>query len=349
MFFTKFQKAILSQKIFFNFLLILLTLALIFVGGLTRLTGSGLSMVDWEPIRGIVPPFSESSWQEEFNNYKQFPEYKLKNRFMSLAEFKKIFYFEYFHRVLARLLGLLLLAISIYFFWRRQLQPREVVHYIFLILLVGGQGLLGWYMVKSGLVDDPNVSHYRLLAHLMTALFFLIYLWVFTLSLLPFKRKKKSPLKKWPLNLLLLLLILQICLGALNSGLDAGLISNEYPKMFNRWIPEQVFGSLTAIQGDFFSSLLSLFDNPIFIHFFHRHLGVILSVLCLVFAIFFLSKAELPDIKIAALLFIFLSLCQPLIGIFITILSVPVLQASLHQMVAVFMLLNLFYLRYRLV
>ncbi len=338
-------KKVIFRKKIFNGLLIILVLLIIVIGGLTRLTESGLSMVDWELLRGIIPPFTEQAWQEEFANYKKYPEFQEKNYLISLEEFKVIFYFEYAHRMLGRLLGLGLLFTFLYFFLKRELSFKEIMHYAVLLFLVMMQGLLGWYMVKSGLVNEPEVSHYRLAAHLSLALFLLMYLWKFWLSYFSFKKDRFFNSNKL-INLLIILIAGQIILGAFNSGLDAGIISHDYPKMLGQWIPYEQFG-LEKNHLTFFASLKELSDNAVFIHFIHRHLGLLLGIVLLVFSSYFFLKVNTFDIKIALLLLFLLSFIQPLIGIFLTVSSIPIPLASLHQIIAVFILLNVVYLKHR--
>ncbi|MCP4040848.1 MAG: heme A synthase, partial [Gammaproteobacteria bacterium] len=157
---------------------------MVVLGGATRLTGSGLSMVDWAPIMGILPPLDQTQWEEVFRQYQQFPEYKIKNHYMGLEEFKGIFWFEYAHRLLGRLIGVIFLVPLLYFSIRGRIDRRIVPKLVAMFILGGLQGLLGWYMVKSGLVKDPYVSQYRLTAHLGLALLIYIYMFWVALGLL---------------------------------------------------------------------------------------------------------------------------------------------------------------------
>ena len=154
--------------------------AMVILGGSVRLTGSGLSVVDWQPLLGILPPLNMAQWEAAFNSYREYPEYQLINRGMSLEEFKFIFYMEYFHRVLGRLVGLVF-ALPFFYFLLRGVLPQWLKPRLWIALALGGtQGLLGWYMVKSGLVDNPHVSQYRLTAHLLLAVF--IFAWLMVLA-----------------------------------------------------------------------------------------------------------------------------------------------------------------------
>ncbi|MDH5345190.1 MAG: COX15/CtaA family protein, partial [Gammaproteobacteria bacterium] len=161
-----------------------LVFAMVVLGGVTRLTGSGLSMVEWQPLTGVLPPLTDEAWQETFEMYKATPEFQKKNSHMNVDDFKGIFWLEFLHRLLGRLIGVVFLVPFLYFLWKGHIQTDEWLKYGAMFVLGGLQGVLGWYMVKSGLVDDPHVSQYRLTAHLVAA--FLIYsymLWV-ALSLL---------------------------------------------------------------------------------------------------------------------------------------------------------------------
>ena len=153
---------------------------MVVLGGVTRLTGSGLSMVHWEPLAGVIPPFSEADWKVEFDHYREPPEYAQVNRGMIITEFKTIFYFEYAHRMLGRGIGVVFVLPFLYLYFRGRIEHRAVPRYLFMLVLGGLQGLLGWYMVQSGLVDLPHVSQYRLTAHLAAAV--IIYSYILSVS-----------------------------------------------------------------------------------------------------------------------------------------------------------------------
>ena len=177
-------------------LCLIMVFGMVILGGVTRLTGSGLSMVHWKPVHGILPPLNAEQWQEEFGFYQNSPEFQKINRDMEVEEFKSIFWFEYTHRMLGRLIGLVFLLPFLYFWWRNGIKPGLTPKLMMMFVLGGLQGLLGWYMVKSGLIDNPRVSQYRLTAHLLSAI--LIYgfiLWVildlrFRQAYLPLRRSE---------------------------------------------------------------------------------------------------------------------------------------------------------------
>ncbi|MFM7786497.1 MAG: COX15/CtaA family protein, partial [Gammaproteobacteria bacterium] len=250
-------------------LVIAMVFAMVVVGGVTRLTGSGLSMVVWEPVMGIVPPIGEAEWQAVFEAYKQTPEYRLKNVGMDLAGFQAIFFWEYAHRVLGRLIGLVY-ALPFAWFLFRGAFARPLAWKLGAGLALGGmQGLMGWLMVKSGLVDQPRVSHFRLAAHLGLA--FLIIAWLgwilFSLRPAPLARRKEG-LPRRLLALVAGLTVLQILYGAFVAGLRAGWGYNSFPKMGDRWIADAVMAL-----DPWWSNLL--YDHAS-VQFLHRVLGTLL-------------------------------------------------------------------------
>jgi cytochrome c oxidase assembly protein subunit 15 len=243
-----------------------LVFAMVLLGGATRLTNSGLSMVEWKPLMGVLPPLSDEAWQQTFDKYKQFPEYQKVNRGMELAEFKRIFYFEYGHRVLGRLIGLSFALPFLWFLLRRRIAWRRVPVLAGLFVLGGMQGLVGWWMVKSGLIDHPDVSHYRLTVHLGLAVaIFAALLWVGLGFLygdrpLPHGRRRDGVAKA--VAALLALVYLQILSGGMVAGFDAGFVYNTFPKMNEYWLPPEL-GQLTPAWHN-------LFENAVTIQFDHR-------------------------------------------------------------------------------
>lgn len=217
------------------------------IGGITRLTGSGLSITEWKPIMGAVPPLNEAQWQEAFHKYKQIPEYELVNSTMSLSEFKGIFFWEFLHRNWGRLMGIVFI-VPFLWFWRKGLLQGWLMRRGISILIGGGLvGALGWFMVASGLEDDPDVSHYRLAIHLCAAFaVFGLVLW----TLFDIRRGRRglrsdgTAAGKWSRWLLAVVLV-QVVYGAFTAGLDAGRIYNTWPLMNGEWMPENVmaFGS----------------------------------------------------------------------------------------------------------
>jgi len=273
---------------------------MIIVGGLTRLTQSGLSMVEWEPIMGTIPPISPADWVDVFNKYKQSPEYLKINKGMNLAEFKNIFWWEYGHRVLGRFIGLLFFVPYLFFLLRGYIKGAWKVKLFGLFLLGGLQAVVGWYMVKSGLVNNPHVSQYRLAAHFGIALFIYVFMIWFMLDFLySERRREKIPLKTGAI-LLTKLIIFMMLTGAFVAGLKAGHIYNTFPKMGSTFIPKELF-AMTEWWRNFF-------ENPVTVQFVHRCLAyVIATVVCILFFKGWRLARENSGLKLRASLLVMLS------------------------------------------
>jgi cytochrome c oxidase assembly protein subunit 15 len=245
-----------------------LVAGMVLLGGATRLTNSGLSIVEWKPVTGVVPPLSAADWQAEFDSYRQFPEYRKINRGMSLDEFRRIYWFEWSHRLLGRSIGAAFLLPFLWFLARRRIDRRQGLRLGVIFALGGLQGAVGWWMVASGLIDRPDVSHLRLATHLgLAVLLFGALLWEAWRLLAPDARVAG------PRALALALpvaVFAQLLLGALVAGLDAGLVYNTFPTMNGEWIP----GDL-ARPGPWW-------DNPTAVQFAHRLGAFAVAGLCLV-------------------------------------------------------------------
>ena len=294
---------------------------MVVIGGVTRLTDSGLSMVEWRPLMGILPPLSESEWMRIFLLYQQSPEFRDVNIDMDLDGFKTIFFWEYVHRVWGRLLGLAF-GIPLLVFWLRGMIPSPLKPVLLILLVLGGlQGVIGWWMVTSGLVDNPAVSQYRLAAHLSMAL--LIYgllVWTaFTVSDGPAMMPRGHGL------ITLILVVVTILAGAFVAGMDAGLLYNEYPLMGDSLLP--------AEYGE--EGLVDAFENPAAAQFHHRWIAV-LAVLAV--AGLWVKARQNMFAKLRAHIMIFFVFCQFLLGVATLLLGVPVWAGALHQLGAVFLL-----------
>ena len=308
-------------------LCLVLIFSMVILGGVTRLTGSGLSMVTWHPT-GMLPPFGSEQWLEAFDLYQQFPEFQKINREMTLEGFKQIFWFEYSHRMLGRLIGLVFLLPFVYFWLRKMIKPGLTPRLIVMFLLGGFQGLLGWYMVKSGLVSDPHVSQYRLSAHLLSAI--LIYgfiLWtILNLSTADkYRRLADSSITGWrkiSLGLITLLLI-TIVSGGFVAGLKAGLIFNTFPLMGGNWIPEGI-GALSPWY-------LNPLENMVTVQFNHRWLAMGAGILLIVWYIRGRSRFNEPAPQRSFKLVGMMVIVQLLLGITTLLMQVPVLLGALHQ------------------
>ena len=308
---------------------------MIIVGGLTRLTQSGLSMVDWQPIAGIVPPITPADWQAEFDAYKSYPEYQKINMGMSLSEFKVIFYWEYGHRLLGRIIGLIFFVPFLVFLLMGKIDKRWRGPLWIALVLGGMQGLMGWYMVKSGLVDIPHVSHYRLAAHLSLALVILVYLFWLLLNMAGIARKNVSSSLRYGALGLASLLAVQFIFGAFTAGLDAGRGFNTWPLMHDQFLAD----AATMINPLW----LNLIENGVMIQFVHRWLGALLVLGIVAFSF----AAIRQGVLLRPVFFLLLvSGCQFLLGLLTLLYAVPVVLGSLHQAFACLMVLVLAYLIY---
>ena len=309
-------------------------LIMIAVGGLTRLTESGLSMVDWNLFLGAIPPMSENSWVKLFKNYQNYPEYKIKNLHMTLHEFKFIFWWEYIHRMIGRFIGLLFLVPFCFFAYKKYFTNKELKIYLILFCLGGFQGFIGWWMVKSGLNINPYVNHFRLAIHLLMAQLILSIIFYLLLNRL-FGSKysyQTTSHKKFIFSFNLIILIVVIY-GAFMAGLDAGMSFNTWPLMGDRFIPENLF----FIEEKFFG----VFDNTVFIHFFHRILAYFSIIFLLIILFKFIKNIDNPVQKNHLLIISLLVFLQIIFGIFVVISEVQVALGSIHQLLGTFILVGI--------
>jgi len=314
------------------FLLIVLMVA---VGGLTRLTDSGLSITAWELFTGILPPLNSNEWNQYFLEYKKIPEYKNINYGMSLHEFKVIFYWEYTHRLLARIVGLFTI-IPLIIFWIKFRNTKFYSNkYFWIFFAVCLQGFIGWFMVSSGLTKNNDVSHFRLALHFSLALFILSLIFWYILDCF---NTKKFDIKISNLFLLFIfkLIILQIVLGAFLSGLDGGLIYNTWPDMNGTFFPSDV------LFRDLFTS--EFFYNTSIIQFFHRFTAYILVMLILIMNYLFIKNR----IGIKNIIFFDLALfIQIFLGVLTLKSGVEIKYASLHQLGSIFVLTSYLVILYK--
>jgi cytochrome c oxidase assembly protein subunit 15 len=293
--------------------------AMVVIGGVTRLTQSGLSIVEWQPILGTLPPIGDAAWEAAFAEYQKFPEYQKVNQGMTLDAFKSIFWVEYIHRLWGRLIGLVFAA-PLVLFWIRGRLPRALRWPLVGIFALGGlQGALGWYMVKSGLIDRPDVSPYRLTAHLLLAV--AIYgavLWIAFGLVAPRGRGGPSRrLGRW----LLALVVLTIAAGGFVAGLDAGFAFNTFPLMDGKLVPDDYAALSPAWQN--------VFENISAVQFNHRWLAIATLVLA---AAFWRSlSGQAPAVRLAGQLVLAAAGLQVTLGIATLLLIVPVPLAAAHQ------------------
>ncbi len=307
---------------------------MIVVGGLTRLTDSGLSITKWELFSGFLPPLNESHWINYFNLYKEIPEFKLQNYSMTISEFKIIFWWEWVHRFLGRLIGICYLLPLIYF--TIKLGFKSLIKYYFIFFLICFQGFIGWYMVTSGLTDRVDVSHYRLALHLLVAFFiFSLTLWYFLkLRSIDLSNKK---LKFYFPAIFLILVFGQITVGAFVSGMDAGTIYNSWPLMGSSYFPDDnEFINIFALNS---------FNDPSLVQFFHRNLAYIIFVyyLVLVYKIYKNNFVRyFRTIKIIGLILFI----QILLGVVTLLYGAQIYLASMHQIGSIFLVSSSIYFLY---
>lgn len=320
----------------------------ILLGGVTRLTGSGLSITEWNVITGTLPPLDEQKWIEEFNKYKQTPQYLLLNSDFTLQDFKSIFFWEWFHRFWARLMGVVFAIPFIIFLIQKRFKKEMIKPLIILFLLGGLQGAVGWIMVASGLTGDAiYVKPTKLMFHFVFALGLLSYTFWFALQLLvPDEKRIVNKSLKRVTWIIISVLILQLAFGALMAGHKAATVAPTWPDINGVFIPAKMFSS---------SALMSIIEKKITIHFFHRSLAYILFVLILVWtwkafkikgSKLFLKTRWLPVLLVTT---------QVILGIFSVLTSVQIVPnhwgifewlAQLHQLIAMFLLLSLIWMAY---
>ena len=307
---------------------------LIIVGGLTRLTDSGLSITEWELFSGFLPPLNETQWNIYFNLYKEIPEYKLQNYLMSLDEFKLIFWWEFIHRFLGRLIGIFFILPLIYFSIKLGFNKSKNLFIIFFLICL--QGFVGWYMVASGLVDTVDVSHYRLSLHLVLA--FIILSLIFW-NYLKYKEISHSENKiNFSLPIIFLLLIfLQISIGAFVSGMDAGKIYNSWPLMGFSYFPDD-----NSIINLF---KLEAFNDPSLVQFMHRNLAYLIFIFYLLI-LFIVYKNNLLNLFKAIKIIGFILIVQIVLGILTLLSGAQMIFSSMHQISSIFLVSSSIYLVY---
>lgn len=323
------------------FICCFMVVSMIMIGGYTRLSDAGLSIVEWKPISGILPPIGESEWNDEFQRYAMFPEYKEKNFNITLSQFKNIYWIEYLHRLLGRVTGIVFFIPFLYFAFKRLFSCRDITFFSLVFLLGGAQGFVGWYMVKSGLNIDPAVSHYRLTVHLLMAIFIYgLLLWKAMSFFDNYRVREKKNINLISISInIIVLCVIQIALGGMVAGLDAGLVYNTFPLMGDQFVPSEVMQSL---------SKLTAFDDPVAVQFLHR----IFAFLIIIYSAYFLSVSESSNenrIKWLIRLFGIIILCQFWLGIMTLLGNVPLNLAIIHQFVAIVAFTNLLFILHNLI
>jgi len=316
-----------NKDIYISYWLLLITFLvalMIIVGGLTRLTDSGLSITRWDLISGILPPLSLNDRGKSFSLYQQIPEYKLLNSSMTLEQFKTIYWWEYIHRLLGRFIGLFYLLPLFYFTFKKIIKKNSLISLYLILILILLQGFIGWYMVKSGLTERTDVSHYRLFLHLTLAfIIFILLLW----NYLKYKNQqifihnKKLP-SYLPISFIFCMLV-QICVGAFVSGLDAGQIYQSWPLMNQSYFPDD------SNIKDLFS--MEAFETPSIVQFIHRNIAYFIILLfSFITTIIYRNENFIYLRKITLMIFIFLFL-QTFLGILTVLTGAQIILASMHQ------------------
>ncbi len=330
------ENNIIKNKISVWLLVIfLLVVLMIVVGGLTRLTDSGLSITKWELFSGFFPPLSDESWNKYFEQYKLIPEFKIQNYSMTMNEFKVIFWWEWAHRFLGRIIGIFFIIPLIYFTFK--IGFKKLINLYFIFFLICFQGFLGWYMVSSGLIDRIDVSHFRLSLHLLVA-FIILSLILWNYFKLNIKNNYQSKLNIFLPSIFLILIFLQIIIGAFVSGMDAGLVYNSWPLMGNTFFPDD----------NKIVNLLSIaaFSDASLVQFLHRNLAYIIVIFYLIILFNVYKNKIYCSFNAINILGVFL-LSQVILGILTLLNGVHMFLASMHQISSIFLVSSSIYLLYR--
>ena len=307
---------------------------MIVVGGLTRLTDSGLSITEWELFSGFFPPMNNNEWLLYFSLYKEIPEFKLQNYNMTLDEFKVIFWWEWAHRFLGRLIGLGFLIPLIYFSFKIKLSKLVNLYLIFFLICF--QGFIGWYMVKSGLVKNLDVSHFRLSVHLVIAFLILSLIFWNYLKIIEFNSLKNSINPFIPL-LFMILIFTQIIIGAFVSGMDAGKIYNSWPLMGDTYFPnDNDFTNLFKLEA---------FSDPSLVQFIHRNLAYVIGIFYLLM-FYKIYKNKMNDLYKPIKILGFFIILQIVLGILTVLYGAQIYIASMHQLSSIFLVSSCVYFFY---
>ena len=308
---------------------------MIIVGGLTRLTDSGLSITKWQLFSGLVPPLNQEDWIMYFNLYKQIPEFKLQNFNMTISEFKIIFWWEWAHRFLGRLIGICFLLPLIYFSFK--IKFSKLLNFYFIFFLICFQGFLGWYMVSSGLVDRVDVSHYRLSVHLVLAFLILSLIFWSYLKITVLNNNQSFRINRFIPFCFLILIFVQIAIGAFVSGMDAGKIYNSWPLMGSTYFPND-----NDISNLF---KLSVFDDPSLVQFIHRNLAYVISIFYLLI-LYKIYRNKIYDLYRSVNLLGIIIILQVFLGILTILYGAQILIASMHQLSSIFLVSSCIYFIY---
>jgi len=309
---------------------------MVVIGGITRLTGSGLSITEWKPIMGSIPPLNEQEWEVAFDKYKQIPQFQKMNAHFELHDFKSIYWWEFIHRQLGRLIGLVFFIPFLYFLWTRQMDKSTIRKSLFLFLLGAIQGFLGWFMVSSCLVERTSVSHIRLAIHLVTAFITFGFTFWYALELSQTNPKEASKSSSGILKWIFSILIVQIVYGAFVAGMHAGKMYTTFPLMDGQIIPT----GISTLEPQ----VLNLINNPVTVQFIHRMFAYIL--LFLIAKVWWSShKMGMNSGQRRAMNIVLLAVSvQFLLGVLTLLTKVEITLASLHQVGAFFLFSSMIYL-----
>ena len=328
---TKYRIYLSKWLLFMFFLLV----AMIVIGGLTRLTDSGLSITEWEFFKGFIPPLNNYTWNAYFESYKQIPEFKLQNYSMTLNEFKVIFWWEWAHRFFGRLIGLAFLIPLIFF--SIKIGFKKLYNFYLIFFLICFQGFLGWYMVQSGLVNKIDVSHFRLSIHLLFAFIILsLIFWNYLTLIKP--NKKDVKIKNIMPEIFLTLIFTQIIIGAFVSGMDAGKIYNTWPLMGNSYFPDD----------NSFINLFkfSAFSDPSLVQYMHRNLAYLIFFSYLIICFTILKKKIILLFKSVITLGVIIFI-QIILGILTVLSGASIITASLHQFSSILLVISALFFFYK--
>ncbi len=325
---TPLQKKYRKQIQVWLYFILFLCLAIVLVGGATRLTGSGLSITEWKPIHGVIPPIGVEQWQEEFLKYQQIAQYKLLNPDMTLNAFKVIFWWEWAHRVLGRLVGLVALLGLVWFWATKRIEKNIFLQLTIVPILIAFQGFIGWWMVASGIgqSDLTSVSQYRLAFHLITACFVIIFVTYLSRGFTEYSEKPTNQGVQFFAGWLVVLVLVEIYFGGLVAGLHAGKVYNTWPLMDGQIIPDGLLQHNPV--------WLNLFENPLTVQFVHRFFAYFLFVVAVIHALYVQKNVPRSTHSHRAFIICIMIVIQALLGILTLLHEVPISLGLIHQIVA---------------
>ncbi|OPB35357.1 COX15/CtaA family protein [Bartonella taylorii] len=325
---TLLQKKYRKQIQVWLYFILFLCLAIVLVGGATRLTGSGLSITEWKPIHGVIPPIGVEQWQEEFLKYQQIAQYKLLNRDMTLSAFKVIFWWEWAHRILGRLVGLVALLGLIWFWATKRIEKNTFLQLTIVPILIAFQGFIGWWMVASGIgqSDLTSVSQYRLAFHLITACFVIIFVTYLSRGFTEYSEKPTNQGIQSFAGWLVILILIEIYFGGLVAGLHAGKVYNTWPLMDGQIIPDGLLQHNPV--------WLNLFENSLTVQFVHRFFAYFLFVVAVIHALYVQKNVPHSTHSHRAFIICIMIIIQALLGILTLLHEVPISLGLIHQTVA---------------